>query len=87
MTDQNDEAPYNVQFVGSRPVFIDTPSFIPRTPGDYWTGYRQFCMLFLYHHMLEAHVVAPFQPRLRVSVDVISPQEFRYLLGFRYMFR
>ena len=79
-----DSTPYNVQFVGSRPVFIDTPSFIPRTPGDYWTGYRQFCMLFLYPLMLKAHLGIDFQPLLRSRLDGLTPAEFaRYFGGMR----
>ncbi|HEX5776272.1 MAG TPA: hypothetical protein VFX95_06295 [Caulobacteraceae bacterium] len=79
-----DSTPYNVQFVGSRPVFIDTPSFTPREPGDYWTGYRQFCMLFLYPLMLKAHLGIDFQPLLRAKLDGLTPVEFaRYFSGLR----
>lgn len=37
----------NVQFVGSRPVFIDTLSFGRYREGQAWYGYRQFCEHFL----------------------------------------
>ena len=37
----------NVQFVGSRPVFIDTLSFGRYREGQAWYGYRQFCEQFL----------------------------------------
>ncbi len=43
-----DASPYNVQFRGSRPVFIDVSSFERLREGEPWVGYRQFCMLFLY---------------------------------------
>src|SRR5690554_8160071 len=43
-----DATAYNVQYIGARPVFIDTPSFTPYRNGEPWIGYRQFCMMFLY---------------------------------------
>jgi hypothetical protein len=82
-----DSTPYNIQFVGCAPVFIDIPSFVPRAPGDYWRGYRQFCMLFLYPLMLTAYRGISFQGLLRASLDGISPAEvapfFKGLSGFR----
>ena len=42
-----DASAYNVQFVGGRPLFIDTLSFEPREEGAPWAGYRQFCEHFL----------------------------------------
>ena len=42
-----DATPYNVQFLGSRAVFIDTLSFGPYTEGSPWIPYRQFCEQFL----------------------------------------
>ena len=37
----------NVQFIGARPVFIDTLSFGRYEDGQPWYGYRQFCEHFL----------------------------------------
>jgi hypothetical protein len=42
-----DASAYNVQFRGSRPVFIDTLSFEAYPEGRPWVAYRQFCMHFL----------------------------------------
>jgi SAM-dependent methyltransferase len=42
-----DASAFNVQFVGSRPVMIDTGSFEPLVPGRPWVAYRQFCQHFL----------------------------------------
>jgi hypothetical protein len=42
-----DASAYNVQFLGGRPLFIDTLSFEPREEGAPWAGYRQFCEHFL----------------------------------------
>ncbi len=41
-----DASAYNIQFVGSRPVFIDTLSFEKFNNGP-WVAYKQFCQHFL----------------------------------------
>jgi hypothetical protein len=70
-----DATPYNVQFRGSQPVFIDVGSFEKLREGEPWTGYRQFCMLFLYPLLLQAYKDIPFHPWLRGSIDGITPSE------------
>jgi hypothetical protein len=82
-----DSTPYNVQWRGARPVFVDVGSFERAREGEPWAGYRQFCMLFLYPLMLEAYRGTPFQPWLRGSIDGISPTDFRSLFTRRDMFR
>ena len=82
-----DASPYNVQFCGSRPVFVDVGSFEPLREGEPWAGYRQFCMLFLYPLLLQAWKDVPFQPRLRGSIEGITPAECRNLLSMRDVFR
>lgn len=42
-----DASAYNIQFVGFRPVFIDTLSFEKYKEGRPWVAYRQFCQHFL----------------------------------------
>ena len=69
-----DGSSYNVQWIGSRPVFIDVGSFEPTRDGEPWFGYRQFCRLFLYPLLLQAHRNLPFQDWLRGSVDGITPE-------------
>jgi hypothetical protein len=50
-----DASAYNVQFLGSRPVFIDTLSFETYQDGAPWVAYRQFCEHFLGPLALMAH--------------------------------
>src|SRR3546814_6402146 len=69
-----DATPFNIQFVGTRPVFIDTPSFIPRGKGEHWRAYRQFCMLFLYPLLLKVHAGIDFNGPLRADLDGLSPE-------------
>jgi len=49
-----DASPYNVQFHGTAPVFIDMGSFVPLEPGEPWGAYRQFCELMLFPLLLQA---------------------------------
>src|SRR3990170_3349249 len=82
-----DSTPYNVQFRGARPTFVDIGSFERIREGEPWVGYRQFCMLYLYPLLLQAVKGVPFQPWLRGSIDGITPTQMRGLLSFRDRFR
>lgn len=42
-----DASAYNVQFIGTRPVFVDTGSFEIAPPDEAWVAYRQACEHFL----------------------------------------
>jgi hypothetical protein len=81
-----DSTPYNVQFRGARPVFVDIGSFERLREGEPWVGYRQFCMLYLYPLLLQSLKGVPFHPWLRGSIDGIRPAEMRALLSFRDRF-
>src|SRR5205809_3934748 len=78
-----DGSPYNVQWRGSRPVFVDVGSFERLRQGEPWAGYRQFCALFLYPLLLQAWKGVPFNPWLRGSLEGIEPAALRGLLSFR----
>jgi SAM-dependent methyltransferase len=82
-----DSTPYNVQFRGARPLFVDVGSFERLREGEPWAGYRQFCMLFLYPLLLQAWKDVPFQPWLRGRTEGMTPQECRNLLSLRDRFR
>ena len=47
-----DATPFNVQFVGAKPVHIDIGSFETYVGGNSWIAYRQFCRTFLYPILL-----------------------------------
>ncbi len=79
-----DATPFNIQWAGARPVFIDVPSFVPWHGGEYWQGYRQFCATFLTPLLLTAHLGIPFQPLLRSQLEGIPPEDAaRYFYGLR----
>lgn len=64
-----DASAYNVQFVGSRPVFIDHLSFDLYEDGAPWVGYRQFCQHFLAPLALAILVDVRLSQLLRVHLD------------------
>ena len=79
-----DATPFNIQWPGARPVFIDVPSFVPWAEGEYWQGYRQFCATFLTPLLLTAHLGIPFQPLLRSRLEGIPPEEaVKYFYGLK----
>jgi SAM-dependent methyltransferase len=85
-----DASAFNVQFVGSQPVFIDTLSFDRYVEGLPWVGYRQFCQ----HFLAPLYLVAGRDPRLSalssswidgVPLDVaraLAPRRYRWRPGF-----
>ena len=82
-----DGTPYNVQWRGTKPVFVDVGSFERLREGEPWAGYRQFCTLFLYPLLLQAYRGIPPQPWLRGSLEGIEPEQARELLRGRTVFR
>jgi len=75
-----DATPYNVQFHGAKPVFIDVASFEPRKPGTAWRAYSQFCRMFLNPLLLQSATGVPFQPWLRSAIDGIDVEQLGPLL-------
>jgi ribosomal protein L11 methylase PrmA len=85
-----DSSAFNVQFVGSQPVFIDTLSFERYVEGRPWVGYRQFCQ----HFLAPLYLVAGCDPRLSVlssswidgiPLDIarrLAPRRYRWKPGF-----
>jgi len=82
-----DASPYNVQFSGKQPVFIDIGSFTGHSPGEPWLAYRQFCELMLFPLLLQAYRGVHFQPILRGELEGISARQFLQWLRWRDIFR
>lgn len=70
-----DSTPYNVQWVGSQPVFIDIPSFEPWEDGESWLGHRQFTMLFLTPLLMRVHLGIDHMNLMKANLDGIPPTE------------
>ncbi len=79
----SDASAYNIQFIGARPIFIDTLSFRPYRSGEYWTGHRQFCEQFLIPLLLRAMFGTPHNDWYRGSLEGIRTADFTRLLPWR----
>lgn len=75
-----DSSAYNVQFIGTRPVFIDSLSFEAYREGTPWVAYRQFCQHFLAPLALMAHSDVRLGQLARVHVDGIPLDLASHLL-------
>lgn len=82
-----DASSYNVQFLGTKPVFIDVGSFERIRKGEPWAGYRQFCELFLNPLYIQALRNVSFQPLLRSSIGGLTPALAADLIGRSGRFR
>ncbi|MEK6257604.1 MAG: class I SAM-dependent methyltransferase [Planctomycetota bacterium] len=82
-----DASPYNVQFCGSRPVFIDIGSFVALAPDEPWAAYRQFCELMLFPLLLQAYRHVDFQSVLRGELEGVSARQFLRWLSWRDLLR
>ncbi len=75
-----DATPFNVQWIGIQPVFIDISSFYKRKEGEPWMAYSQFCSTFLYPLMLQAYKGIRFNLCIR-NVKGIPINEFYKLFS------
>lgn len=64
-----DASAYNVQFVGGKPIFIDTLSFETYQDGLPWVAYKQFCQHFVAPLALMAHCDLRLHKLLQVNID------------------
>jgi len=74
-----DATPFNVQFIGSRPVFIDTLSFEPLKE-EPWVAYRQFCESFLAPLVCMAEIRQDFNKYLKTDLDGFDLEFCRKIL-------
>lgn len=82
-----DATPFNVQFLGARPIFIDLLSFEVLEEGAPWGAYRQFCESFLAPLLLMAYVDLGLGALLRVHLDGVPLRLCSKLLPFRAKIR
>lgn len=79
----SDASAYNVQFVGSQPVFIDALSFRPYRTGEYWLAHRQFCEQFLAPLVLTAATGVSHSAIYRGMLDGLALSDVVRLLPAR----
>ena len=80
----SDASAYNVQFVGTRPVFIDLLSFRRYRDGEFWGGHRQFCEQFLNPLLLTALLGVRHNGWYRGTLEGIDTLELNRMLNWRH---
>lgn len=81
-----DASAYNVQFIGSKPVFIDTLSFEKYEEGRPWIAYGQFCRHFLSPILLMSHTDTRLSQLMHSYIDGIPLDLTAGLLPFSCRF-
>jgi ribosomal protein L11 methylase PrmA len=80
----SDANAYNIQFIGPRPIFIDTLSIRPYQNGEFWQGYRQFCEQFLNPLLLRSVFGIAHNPWFRGSLEGVETRDLARLLSLRH---
>jgi ribosomal protein L11 methylase PrmA len=80
----SDSSAYNVQFYGTRPVFIDHLSFIRYREGEVWAGHRQYCEQFLIPLLLRALFGITHNAWYRGTQEGILASDLKRLLRWRH---
>ena len=76
----SDASAYNVQFLGPRPIFIDSLSFRRYREDEFWIGHKQFCEQFLNPLLLRALLGVPHNAWYRGGLEGIPTAELNRLL-------
>lgn len=66
-----DSSSYNIQFIDSKPIFIDTLSFDKYEEGKPWEAYQQFCKHFLSPLVLMTYVSIDLSKLMQIYIDGI----------------
>ncbi len=81
-----DATAYNIQFIGSQPIFIDHLAFRPYRDGEFWIAHRQFCEQFLNPLLLRAKLGIAHNDWYRGSLEGISTSHLSRLLPLHKKF-
>lgn len=81
-----DASTYNIQFLDSQPIFIDTLSFEKYHEGQVWKPYKQFCQHFLGPLALMSYTDIRLNQLFRIYIDGLPVDLTSKLLPFRTHF-
>ncbi len=81
-----DASAYNIQFIGSKPIFIDVLSIRMYKEGEYWLAYKQFCENFLNPLLLRYLKDIPHNSWFRGALEGIETTELNNLLSLKDKF-
>ncbi len=77
-----DASAYNIQFIGSKPIFIDLLSIKEYIDGEYWYGHKQFCENFLNPLVLTSKKGVQFNNWFKGNLEGIPTNDLNNLLSF-----
>jgi ribosomal protein L11 methylase PrmA len=80
----SDASAYNIQFLGPKPIFIDSLSFRRYHEGEFWIGHKQFCEQFVNPLLLRALLGVPHNAWYRGGLEGIPTAELNRLLPLRH---
>lgn len=78
-----DATPYNIQFRGPEPVFIDFCSVEPINPNGVWFAYNQFLQMFIYPLMLKVFSDVSQKETLLANLEGIPFDRTYRMLGLK----
>jgi ribosomal protein L11 methylase PrmA len=81
-----DATAYNIQFMGVKPIFIDTTSFEVYSENEPWVAYGQFCRHFLGPLLLFKYNKAELTKLMQVYIDGIPLHVISKSLPFKTKF-
>lgn len=82
----SDASAFNIQFIGSTPIFIDWLSFVRYREGQFWNAHRQFCEHFLNPLLLRSLFGVAHNAWYRGTLEGIPTGDLRRLLRLRHIF-
>lgn len=82
----SDATAFNMQFRGTKPLFIDSLSLRIYDEGEFWAGHRQFCEQFVNPLLLRSVLGVPHNAWFRGAMEGISAEELSHLLPWRSRF-
>lgn len=78
-----DASAYNVQFLGTKPIFIDNLSFRRYHEGEFWDGHRQFCDQFANPLVLRSVLGVSHNAWFRGALEGITAEDLSRMLPWR----
>jgi ribosomal protein L11 methylase PrmA len=79
----SDASAYNIQFLGPKPIFIDSLSFRRYHDGEFWIGHKQFCEQFLNPLLIRALLGVPHNAWYRGGLEGIPTTDLNRILPLR----
>lgn len=79
-----DSSAYNIQFIGTTPIFIDVLSINKYVEGNPWVGHNQFCEQFLNPLIFSSVNKISFNNFYKGSFEGIKNSEITNMLSFFY---